>query len=177
MIGESSSIPAAAPQPSTMSGDLAYRPPNLSVGTGTMWVTLAVILLTSAMFASASVTIYDVDRALALAAQYICWAFAAAILFSRLRQGSPVPQIKSPVRKSVIIFLAGLGLSVVLVWIFGIRSDINAVFFQTAALAYMTLPFFIFHMAAKSTTAGKAVMLACHVIIAICILSDRKSVV
>jgi len=123
------------------------------------------------MFASASITIYGVDRALALAAQYMVWAFAAGILFSRLRQGSLVPQIKSIVRKCVITFLVGLGLSVVLVWSFGIRSDINVLFLQTAALAYMTLPFFIFHMAAKSTNIGKAVMLACHVITVICILS------
>lgn len=164
-------MPAAAHQPTTMGSDLTYGLSNPSVVTGTLWIVSAVALLTSAMFATASIAIYDLDRALALAAQYVVWAISAGILFSRLRQKLPIRQIKSTVRKWVIAFLAGMTLSLFFVWIFDIRSDINVVFIQTAALAYMTLPFFIFYLAAKSTNVGKAVMLTCHVIVALCTVS------
>jgi O-antigen ligase len=148
-----------------------YRPAAIT-GVGHGWVSFAVILLTSAMFAQASIVIFEVHRANVLAFDYFVWAISAAFLLLVLRSSRPVQaNARSFARKSLVAFLLALFASTFLVWLVELRPNINDVIAQTAALAYMTLPFFVLHAAARATDVDRAVLLTCHIILGLSMLS------
>jgi hypothetical protein len=133
------------------------------------------VLLTAAMFANSALTIAGADRETMLFLEYAVWTASAVWMLSRL---PPIPHIRrigSPMRKGMIAFLIGLAVSTMFVWKMDLRSDIGRLLPQVAALAFMTLPFFVLNAAAKATEMEKAVLVTCHVILAaglISILSD-----
>jgi O-antigen ligase len=138
---------------------------------GRNWVPLVVVLLVSAAFAQASIAVFEVQRAAALVAQYIVWAVCVAPIMSIPRQLPGRVRPKSPARKSLVAFLLALIVTTFIVWFVELRSNITDVVLQSAALVFMTLPFFVLHSAARVADVDRAVLLTCHVILALCLIS------
>ena len=138
-------------------------------------IAAATVLLTAAMFANSALVIAGADRETMLFVEYALWTASAAWIFSRLPPTPRIGRIGSPMRKGMIALLIGLALSTMLVWKTDLRSDVDRLLPQVAALLFMTLPFFVLNAAAKAIDMEKAALVTCHVILAaglISILSD-----
>jgi hypothetical protein len=132
------------------------------------WVPLAVILLTSAMISAMLVKIYDVDRTMVLAAQYAVWAVAGYLILSAVpRADRRLSQLPSRMAQFLALFLIAFAFSTGAIWLAGERSDMSAMLPQSAALVFMALPFFVMRLATVTLRIDRAVLLTCHVILAL----------
>jgi hypothetical protein len=171
-----SSPGAAAPSaPFTPIVPGAGAVPRLQRGQRSM-IVAATVLLTAAMFANSALVILGANRETMLFVEYALWTASAAWIFSRLPPAPRVGRIGSPMRKGIIAFLIGLAVSTIFVWKMDLRSDIGRLLPQVAALAFMTLPFFVLNAAAKATEMEKAALVTCHVILATCLISILSDV-
>lgn len=152
--------PVAAPQPLAP----ARRAPAVRLAAS------AVTLLTAAMFTNSAIYILGTSRASMLVVEYLVWFVAAIVIRTQLRT-APLLPLRSPVRKGMIAFMAALALSTLCIWIVGTRADFDRLFPQVAALLYMALPFFVFDAATKAMDMERVVLLTCHVILALCMIS------
>ena len=132
------------------------------------WVLPAIVLLTSAMASLLAVTLYGIDRTVGLAVLYAVWALCAYMIIVGIQKQKRSPiYTRTRIRTLLSWFLVALPVSTSAVYASEIRSDIGAVILQTAALIYMTLPFFVFHFAAARVEIGKLVLYSCHVILVV----------
>jgi hypothetical protein len=136
------------------------------------WTPLAAVLLTSAMVSAMLVKMYDVDRAMMLAVQYFVWAFAGYLVLTAVPRADPrISQVPSRMGQFLALFLLAFALSTAAVWLAGKRSDLAAMLPQSAALLFMALPFFVMRQAAVTLRVDRAILLTCHVVLALGIYS------
>jgi O-antigen ligase len=132
------------------------------------WTPAAVVLLTSAILTTLLMRVFQVDRTILLAVQYFIW-IGAAILIVRAARKSRTNAMALPKHPSKLIlyFIFAVAISTIAVWLLGIRSDMTAVGLESAALIFMTLPFFVFQRIARTADVERAVIWTCHVILAL----------
>ena len=143
------------------------------VGLGDTALTAALtVIVTSAMFAAAAIRIFEIDRSVTLFTQYAIWAIAAAVaMLARSSLNASYIPSRSPVVTSMACFVTALVASTLFVWKWGDRLDVSSTFLQVAALAYMCLPFFVFDYISKRVSVDGAIIVTCHVISVICMMS------
>lgn len=161
------SRPAGAPSSALAGGVAAARPalPGMPV-----WPVVALMTL-SAIFAGA-LRILNTEATWPLFLVYAAWAIAAGILL-RKSIGLPAaaPHRWSAATVALLLFLASVWLSTLLLGLFGERYDYGAVLRQTVMVTYTALPFFATVYAARRMDFEQAVLLTCHVLLALCLAS------
>lgn len=131
----------------------------------------AVAMMVMPMLTNSAINIVGANRASMLVLEYVMWFIAALLIRAQLRTAPQLTRVHTPVRKSMIAFLAGLALSTICVWFVGARADLDHLLPQVAALLYMALPFFMFDASSKATDMERVVLITCHVTLALCLIS------
>ena len=162
--------PAAAAQPTAAA--LRGAPPieAQAAARGTLWIAPSVVLLTAFLFAYAAVAVFEIRAITGLLAGYVAWALATVILAFTLPPRPQVP-LESPIAKAMLAFVGALIFTTALIYVSGIRSDTDKFLPQVLAVLLMPLPFFLMHSAAARTDAASAVLLSCHVVTALSVVS------
>lgn len=159
---------AAPPPPQPRHSAMGAAPRFAPAPSG--WQFWVILLLISGMFATAALGILNADRTWVLAIQYACWVAAALSISLQLKRWQVI-KTDAPPRRALVLFLVLLAISNVLVWNAQIRGDMNSLFAQSAALMFLTLPFFTMAFASKVMDTGQVLLRTCHIMFALCAIS------
>lgn len=131
----------------------------------------AVLLTLSAIYAGL-MRILNADATWPLLLVYAAWAIAGAILLRKsLRLGTRARRRWSPGTIALLLFLSGVWLSTILLGFSGMRYDYDDVLRQTAMVSYTAVPFLTMAYAARRMDFDRAVLVTCHVLLALCLAS------
>lgn len=136
------------------------------------WARYAVLMLGAPLVVAWFTNAEKLDRTVMLGVQCLIWAVAGALLAGAVaRQRDTAFASHSRMSQSFVVFLAAFVVATGLVWWNSLRSDMAALSLQSAALLFMTLPFFALQRAAKAQRVDRAVLLTCHLILLLGLLS------
>jgi hypothetical protein len=166
------------PHPQTRPAISAFGPasniaaPAQRVGVDrTSPIVAVVALLTAAMFTNSAIAISQANRASMLLVEYAAWIAAALLMRKRLPSLVGSGRVVSPMRYAMVALLLALATSTILLWHSGLRPDMDRLLPQIAALAFMSLPFFIFDVTARVTEMDRPLLITCHLILLISMTS------